>query len=232
VRSSTISSFAAVFEVPDRAESPAADFTAWGRIAAAATLVLGAACQVVAFLTIPQFSSTADRLQWIADNEARANVSKTFDVLAMPFLFGSILVYVLLARRRSPRLAYAGGVAFGCGMIGLSMVNGIEVLEFAVAQDGRFSIKALADLADNVSTAPAIAVFVLFIPGAFFGLLLTTIALWRSRAVPRGAVVLLPIFFVLDVPLQLGDIAHVIALVAAAWFAWAILTAPKPLNGS
>ncbi len=215
MRSSPISSFAAVFEVPDREESPAAGFTPWGRIAAAATLVIGAACQVVAFLAIPQFASTTDRLQWIADNEAQANLSKTFDVLAMPFLLGGVLVYVLLSRRRSPRLAYAGGILLGCGLVGLAMVNGTEVLEFALAQDGRFRIAALADVADNISTAPAIALFVLFIPGLFFGLLLTTVALWRSRAVPRGAVALLPVFFVTDVILQLGDIAHVIALVAA-----------------
>ena len=221
-----------MFEVPDREESPAADFTAWGRIAAAATLVLGAACQVVAFLAIPQFASTTDRLEWIADNEAQANLSKTFDVLAMPFLLGGVLVYVLLSRRRSPRLAYAGGILLGCGLVGLAMVNGTEVLEFALAQDGRFTIAALADVADNISTAPAIALFVLFIPGLFFGLLLTTVALWRSRAVPRGAVALLPVFFVTDVILQLGDIAHVIALVAASWFAWAILTAAPRLNHS
>jgi hypothetical protein len=154
MRGSPISSFAAVFEVPDREDSPAAEFTPWGRIAAAATLVIGAACQVVAFLAIPQFASTTERLNWIADNEARANLSKTFDVLAMPFLFGSVLVYVLLSRRRSPKLAYAGGILFGC-----------------------------------------------------------------------GAVVLLPVFFVLDAPPQLGDIAHIVGLVAASWFAWAILTA-------
>jgi hypothetical protein len=220
---------AAVFEVPDREESPAADFTQWGRIAAAATLVLGAACQVVAFLAIPEYDSTVDRLEWIAANETRANLSKTFDVLALPFLLGGVLVYVLLSRRRSPKLAYAGGILLGCGLVGLATINGTEVLEFALAQDGRVPGATLADVVDNISSAPAIATFALFIPGLFFGLLLTTIALWRSRAVPRGAVALLPVFFVTDVILQLGDVAHVIALVAASWFAWAILSArPTP----
>jgi hypothetical protein len=134
----------------------------------------------------------------VADNPTQADVSKFVDLIAMPFLFGTTVLYVLLVRERSRRLAYAGGILLGCGMLGLSMTQGFETLEFALAQDGRFNLTALADTVDNISTAPAAAMLLLFIPGAFFGLVTISIALWRSRAVPRGAVLLIPLFIVTD----------------------------------
>jgi hypothetical protein len=66
----------------------------------------------------------------------------------------------------------------------------------------------------------------LFIPGAFFGLVTIAIALWRSRAVPRGAVLLIPLFIITDFFLQQGLIGHAIALIGAVWIASAVLRAP------
>ena len=75
---------------------------------------MGAGFQLASFLTEPTSDDpTADRLQWIAAHTNSANLTKVFDLLAMPFLFGTVLVYVLLSRLRSPRLAYAGGIVTG-----------------------------------------------------------------------------------------------------------------------
>ena len=49
------------------------------------------------------------------------------------------------------------------------------------------------------------------------------VALWRSRAVPRGAVLLIPVFMITDIFLQQGVAGHAIALVGAAWIASAVL---------
>jgi hypothetical protein len=106
VRATSLAASLVTFDV---AESPAARFTHTGRLAAAATLVLGAGFQLLAFLTMPEFDETLDRLRWIADHPARADSAKVFDVLALPFLFGSAVVYVFVSRTRSPRLAWAGG---------------------------------------------------------------------------------------------------------------------------
>ncbi len=51
---------------------------------------------------------------------------KTLDVLALPFLFATALVYVLLARGRSPRLAWSGGTLLALGLVGLAVVEGLE----------------------------------------------------------------------------------------------------------
>src|SRR2546421_4009224 len=165
------------FVVSDRAESPAARFTPLGRLAAAGTIVVGATFQVLAFALIPDFDKSVDRLQWIADHNSQAQLSKTFDLLAVPFLLGAVIVYVLLGRDRSPRLAWTGGILLGLGMCGLLSVQGFETLEYSLAGDGRFSRRALADVVDNLSTAPAVAVAILFIGRAALGILVTAVSL-------------------------------------------------------
>jgi len=101
-----VSAVLSALAVSDRSSSPAARFTPLGRLAAAGTLVVGATFQVLAFALIPDYSKTLDRLQWVAAHPAQAQVSKTFDLLAVPFLFGGVIVYVLLGRERAPRLAW------------------------------------------------------------------------------------------------------------------------------
>src|SRR5215210_9147874 len=152
-----------MLKVPDLAASPAANWTSAGRIAAATTLVLGAAFPLAAHLIIPApaTDSTIDWIHWIADHPDLANLAKVFELLQMPFLFGTVLVYVLLSRERSPRLAYAGGILFGCGMVGLSAVHGYEVLLYALAQDSRFDLTALADVVGAQSSTPAIVMLLI-----------------------------------------------------------------------
>jgi hypothetical protein len=215
-----------LWTVPDPASSPATRFTRWGRIGAVTTLVLAAGFQLAAFIAEPRHPETIDRLQWIADNEARANVAKTCDFLAMPFLFGVVIVYVLLSRERSRRLSYAGGIILACGMVGLTAAQGYEILLFDLTQDGRFDLTDLADASDGVA-APGIAMFLLFLPGAVFGLLTMAVALWRSQAVPRAPVLLIPAFIILDIPLQQGLLAHAVAFVGACWIAAVILLAGR-----
>jgi hypothetical protein len=222
-----------MLKVPNLAASPAANWTSAGRIAAATTLVLGAAFPLAAHLMVPvTVRSTYDWLHWTADHPDLANLSKVFELLQMPFLFGTVLVYVLLSRQRSPRLAYAGGILFGCGMVGLSAVHGYETLAYALAQDSRFDLTALADVVGAQSSTPAIVMLLIFLPFAFFGLLTSAVALWRSGAVPRAAVLLIVAFLVVDVflgPEGFGItpdwVSRVISFVGACWIASAVLLA-------
>ena len=223
-----MSTVVSALTVADREANPAARFTALGRWAAAGTLVVGATFQVVAFALIPDFDNTVDRLEWIAAHSARAEVSKTFDLLAVPFLLAGVIVYVLLTRERTPRLAWASGIVLGLGLCGLMAVQGWETLEFALVTDGRFHLVPLADVADNAATAPAAAMGIMFIAGAVFGIVLTALALWRSRVVPRAVPILMIAFIVTDIALSQPLIAHVIALVGALWIATTILGATRP----
>ena len=224
-----------MLKVPNLAASPAANWTSAGRIAAATTLVLGAAFPLAAHLMVPvTVRSVIDWLHWTADHPDLANLSKVFELLQMPFLFGTVLVYVLLSRERSPRIAYAGGILFGCGMVGMSAVHGYETLAYALAQDGRFDLTALADVVGAQSSRPAIVMLLIFLPFAFFGLLTSAVALWRSGAVPRAAVLLIVAFLVVDVflgPEGFGIapdwVSRVIAFVGACWIASAVLLAGR-----
>lgn len=219
-----------ILRAPELGVSPARNFSPAGRVAAAATLVLGAAFQLAAFITEPSHDETVDRFRWIAGNPDRADLAKLFDVLAVPFLFGTVIVYVLLSRERSRRLAYAAGILLGCAMVGLSMIQGYETFAFTVVQDGSFDLTALANAFDEASP-PAITMLLLFIPGAFFGLLSMTVALWRSRAVPRGAVLLIPAFIAVDLFLSRGLEGHVISFIGACWIASAVLLAGRAASG-
>ena len=224
-----------MLKVPKPAASPAASWPSAGRIAAAVTLVLAAAFPLASHLIPPPIAdrSTYDWLHWVADRPDLATLTKVFELLALPFLFGTVLVYVLLSRQRSPRLAYAGGILFGCGLVGLSAVEGYETLAYALAQDGRFELTALADVVDAQSSMPAIVMLLLLVVGVFFGLLTSAVALWRSGAVPRAAVLMILAFLLVDLVLyEQFAIApawasHVFDFVGACWIASAVLLAGR-----
>jgi hypothetical protein len=154
---------------------------------------------------------------------------KVFELLALPFLFGSALVYVLLSRQRSPHIAYAGGILLGCGLVGLSAVEGYETLAYALAQDGRFELIALAEVVDVQSSVPAVVMLLLLILGVFFGLLTFVVALWRSGAVPRAAVLMILAFLLVDFVLYEGFgsapawASHMFDFVGACLIASAVL---------
>src|SRR5829696_8811140 len=226
-----------MLKIPKPATSPAANWTSAGRIAAATTLILSAAfplaSHLMAALIGPRTDRTIDWFHWIANHPDLANLMKVFELLALPFLFGSALVYVLLSRQRSPRLAYAGGILFGFGLVGLSAVEGYETLAYALAQDGRFELTALADVVDAQSSVPAIVMLLLLVLGVFFGLLTSAVALWRSGAVPRAAVLMILAFLLVDLVLyeQFGIApawaSHVFDFVGACWIASAVLLAGR-----
>jgi hypothetical protein len=224
-----------MLKVPKPAASPAASWPSAGRIAAAVTLVLAAAFPLASHLIPPPIAdrSTYDWLHWVADRPDLANLTKVFELLALPFLFGTALVYVLLSRQRSPSLAYAGGILFGFGLVGLSAVEGYETLAYALALDGRFELTALADVVDAQSSVPAIVMLLLLVVGVFFGLLTSAVALWRSGAVPRAAVLMILAFLLVDLVLyEQFAIApawasHVFDFVGACWIASAVLLAGR-----
>jgi hypothetical protein len=95
-------------------------------------------------------------------------------------------------------------------------------------------LAALADVVDAQSSTPAIVMLLIFIPFAFFGLLTSAVALWRSGAVPRAAVLLIVAFLVVD--FFLGSegfgiapdwVSRVIDFVGACWIASAVLLAKQ-----
>jgi hypothetical protein len=111
-------------------------------------------------------------------------------------------------------------------------VHGYETLAYALVQDGRFDLTALDDVVGTQSSTPAIVMLLIFLPFGFSGLLTSAVALWRSGAVPRAAVLLIVAFIVADVflgPEGFGIapdwVSRVFSFAAACWIAWAVLLA-------
>ena len=214
-----------------RARSPAAEWGPAGRVAAAVTLLLAAGVPLLSHVVQPTLPSTDESVAWAAAQPGTAELTKLLDLLALPFLFAGGLVYVLLARQRSPRLAYVGGVLLGCGLVGLSAVEGYETLAVTLAGQPRTDLDGLATALDQTVGAAAIFMLLLLLGGTLVGTILLAAALWRSGVIPREIAVLVPLPLLVDVVVTEGMragphwIPHAVSLVVACLVAGAVVTA-------
>ena len=151
-------------------EGPILGIPLAGRIAAAAALVLGSGCQAVAFLLAQTPTDSTEWLTWIVNNPGCGQLSKLFDVLAMPFLIATAAVYITLGCKRSPRLAWIAGVALGAGLVGLAVLQGWEVFAYNFVTQGVLSPAEVANAVDNIASSPAgVAVMLLFFSARLWG---------------------------------------------------------------
>jgi hypothetical protein len=201
--------------------STALGWTARGRYAAAAVLTTLGVLWLAASL-IGYGKHDLERLQWTAQHPLPAGLGLAADMLAVPFVVGTAAVWLLLSRRASPRLAWTGAVLLTCAAAGQGVVVGMELAGYVVARSGAVDLGTWAALTDSPSGLPIAVLVVLFLGGAFGGILVAMTALWRARAVPRGAILLVLVAQVAD-----GVSAYVpataIGLVGLAWMAGHLL---------
>src|SRR5437867_592098 len=87
--------------------APAAGWTRGARWAAASTILAGGLLWVVAEL----ITFGKDRTMLSLEHPTAMGVSLSADLLAVPFMFGTMVIWFLLSHRRAPRLAWIGVVA-------------------------------------------------------------------------------------------------------------------------
>ena len=185
--------------------------------------MLSSGFQAVGFLIAPPNTDSTAWLTWIANHAERAQLAKVFDVLAMPFLVATAPVYIMLGRKRSPRLAWIAGVALGAGLVGLAVLHGWQVLAYNLVTDRAVPPATVASAVDGIASSPAgFTAMALYMGLGTAGLLGTLFSLWRSRAVPRVAVLLLLGGSVTDVAGR-GAVGDLISLVGVTWVAATIV---------
>jgi hypothetical protein len=198
-------------------------FAGRSRWAAAALVTVGAALQVAEFVLESAPDTSAARLAWWQDHQARLEASQIVGLLAVPFLIGGFAVMVALTRRTSPRLAGVAAVALTFAMSGLAAIHGLEQAERMTAANGHPDA-ALGIMDAAGLGGPGIALLVMFLGGALVGTVTVYVAMWRSPLVPRAAVFLGVAFVVLDIGLGRGVIGHLAALGSGLVLAWAVVT--------
>jgi hypothetical protein len=106
---------------------------------------------------------------------------------------------------------------------------GTEVMTSSLVQNHLIDPRQAAHATVTLDSGPATVMNMMFLLGVGLGIPLTGISLWRSRAVPRTAAVLLVAFLLIDLAGEgagiaaVSVIAHVLAFVAASWVAVAAL---------
>jgi hypothetical protein len=98
--------------------------------------------------------------------------------------------------------------------------------EYVLAVSGMPRIDAAALFDAVARSAVGLTLTVAFLGGTLVGVVLLVIALWRSRRMPIGALVLLLVFPLVDLalPAQPGPvISHLVLLASFVWIAAALL---------
>lgn len=185
-------------------------------------------------LTEPAFAGEhADWLASMADAQARTRISGMAFVLAqLPFMVGMAGLALWL---RPSRLAKVGGVLAVLGGFGHAVYGGVMLSQTVMAAD-ETNRAVYAELLADLQDAPVLLPFMaLGLLGTVFGILLLSIAWWRSRTQPRWVAPLLWAFLLLefvgsnvsDWAMHLAGLLYVVALGAAAVrVATAVVPAP------
>jgi hypothetical protein len=205
---------------------------------AAAVLVGGSTLQLVEEMIEPPFADDGQRFAWLATHTTLHSIDIAIGLSAIPLLIAAALLLARLSWKM-PRLARIGAACNVVGLCGLAAVHGFEAATIAVL-DAHVPAATVAAAAANVQPALAIPLGIMFLGVLTVGVPMMLIALWRSRTVPRGAIVVAFGFMALDfygpeIPFP----AHGLLFISYVWMAASLAfgrrrliePAPEPSRG-
>jgi hypothetical protein len=143
------------------------------------------------------------------------------DMVGTALLFFALPVWLLLARQRSPRLAWIGAIMGTFGMAAQAVISGVDLVDYTVARSGNVNFVALHQVIDAGTGLPFAVFMVMFLVGAFVGTAITMVALWRAGTLPRPALLLWIAFLIVNVA-SVPMPTTVLAFAALVWMALAI----------
>jgi hypothetical protein len=222
------------FDTADASVRPGSVAATWSpaaRIAGAATMVTAGLLWLVAELIGFGTDGEAE-VQWSLDHSTLSGVGLAADMLAVPFLFGAVLVWLLLSWRRSRKLAVIGAVLLTFGLTGQSLMNGVGLAQNLILEGGKMSPAEWSNAlgGDAPMTIPMVAFMLMFFVGAFVGIVVMMVAVWRSRELPRTAAAIIVASQVVQstgVPIP----GTALTLVGLALMAVALLRSGAPAAG-
>jgi hypothetical protein len=121
------------------------------------------------------------------------------DAVFMLLLLPATIAVALVTRRHAPRLATAGLLLAGLGLLaGFGLIGGPNTPALITVHSG-LDVATMSNLYDTVGSDPMVGIaMVLFLIGIVFGLGLLGAALWRSRVAPAW----------MGMSLMIGGITH------------------------
>lgn len=194
----------------------------------AAGLLNGLPRVLVEFLTGGQ-ETFSDQIAWAQEHDLVHGIEQTALVVSSLVMPIGLLGVAHVCRFRAPVLTAVATPLVIWGMWGFGNVLAMGYVSGTVApsvlpvDDAVALNDALGSHAGVVATA-----LVPHLIGSFLGLVLLSVAVWRSRALPRAAAVLLVAFLVWDFALPpLGPVdAHLLLVLAWGWMGIHLLRMP------
>jgi hypothetical protein len=174
------------------------DTATFRRAVAAAGLVAAALTSAASMVLMPPFTEGYDaRLAAIHDAGASGAASAALFTLAQLPMLAAVLALAHLVRRGSPVLSNVGGLLAVVGTFGHAVFGGVSLVTVVMAGDPARRA-AYAGLWQDVESSPVMVFAAAGLVGTVLGLVLLSIGLWRSRAVPRWVPALLWLFLVVE----------------------------------
>lgn len=218
----------------DVTAAPAPPYSALIRKAAGVCLVLAGLSnglsQYVDYLVAGQ-GEWADQLRWGAENMAFSRVNAVVLILSALFMPLGLLGLAQVTRWSAPRLTLIGTPLMLWGMWGFhNILAGGYIV--GPASTTAFGAEGSVKLSESMTSDP-VGLLIAVGPhavGSFLGLILLTIAAWRSGAFPKAACALFLAFLVWDFFLEpFGRFfeAHLLLFVAWTWLGIALLRMPQ-----
>lgn len=186
---------------------------------------------------LPQFLVTlvsgdrsfSEQIAWGTEHSLIHSLEQTALVASSLVMLVGLLGVAQVCRFRAPVLTAIATPLVVWGMWGFGNVLAMGYVSGTVAPDV-LSVDQAVALNDGLSSHPGV-VAVALVPhliGSFLGLVVLSVAIWRSRAFPRATAVLLVAFLVWDFGLPpLGPVdPHVLLVVAWVWMGVHLLRMP------
>lgn len=220
---------------PPVATPTAAPYSSLVRKTAAACLVLAALTnglsQYVAHLVAGD-RDWVDYLRWGAENLAFLRTEQLTLMVSALFMPLGLLGLAQVTRWSAPRLTLVGTPLMLWGMWGFHNILAGGYLFGAAAIDV-LGIEQTVAYNEGLMTDPGAGLVALLphLVGSFLGVLLLTIAAWRSGCFPRAACALVVAFLVWDFFLvPVGPLeAHLLLAVGWTWLGVALWRMPDPV---